>query len=95
MKKIAFILAVLVLLTGCGEAWKRTVKDLESNFGGGINRSVTVFDYQGDTLANWTGKFDVQFDTSGAGQVLFDYITEDGLRKRVVVQGGIVINEEI
>lgn len=95
MKKIAFILAVLVLLTGCGEAWKRTVKDLESNFGGGINRSVTVFDYQGDTLANWTGKFDVQFDTSGAGQVLFDYITEDGLRKRVVIQGGIVINEEI
>ena len=94
MKKIAFILVTLFLLTGCGEAWKRTVKDLESNYNGGINRSITVFDYQGDTLANWTGKFDVQIDASGAGKVLFDYVNEHGARKRVVIQGGIVINEE-
>ena len=94
MKKIAFILVILLLLTGC-ESWKRMVKDVQSDYGGGLNRTVTVFDYQGDTIQQWTGKFDVQFDTSGAGQVLFDYITEDGLRKRVVIQGGIVINEEI
>lgn len=95
MKKILIAIAAMLLLTGCGEAWKRTVKDFQSNYGGGINRSVTVFDYQGDTLANWTGKFDVQFDTSGAGQVLFDRIDENGMRKRVVIQGGIVINEEL
>ena len=69
MKKIIITIAALLLLTGCGESWHRTVKQ-------------------------WTGKFDVQFDTSGAGQVLFDRI-ENGERKRVVIQGGIVINEEI
>lgn len=95
MKKILIVLAAMLLLTGCGESWKRTVKDIQSNYGGGINRAVTVFDYQGDTLARWTGKFDVQFDTSGAGQVLFDRVNEKGERKRVVIQGGIVINEEI
>jgi len=94
MKKIAFILVTLLLLTGC-ESWKRMVKDVKSDYGGGLNRTLTVFDYQGDTLQQWTGKFDVQFDTSGAGQVLFDYVNEEGLRKRVIIRGGIVINEEI
>lgn len=94
MKKIIITIAALLLLTGCGESWHRTVKDFQSNYGGGINRTVTLLDYQGDTIKQWTGKFDVQFDTSGAGQVLFDRI-ENGERKRVVIQGGIVINEEI
>ncbi len=95
MKKLVLIILAILIFAGCGESWKRTVKDFESNYGGGINRTVTVFDYQGDTLATWTGKFDVQFDTSGAGQVLFDYVDEHGTRKRVVIQGGIVINEEL
>ena len=95
MKKIIIALAAMLLLTGCGEGWKRTVKDFQSNYGGGIYRTVTVYDYEGDTLRTWTGKFDVQFDTSGAGQVLFDRIDSTGHRKRVVVQGGIVINEEL
>jgi len=94
MKKLILIVAALLLLTGC-ESWKRTVKDFQSDYGGGLYRTVTVLDYQGDTIKQWTGKFDVQFDTSGAGQVLFDYVGSDGGRKRVVVQGGIVINEEL
>lgn len=94
MKKFILIITALLLLTGC-ESWKRTVKDFQSDYGGGLYRTVTVLDYQGDTIKQWTGKFDVQFDTSGAGQVLFDYVGSDGDRKRVVVQGGIVINEEL
>lgn len=94
MKKFILIITALLLLTGC-ESWKRTVKDFQSDYGGGLYRTVTVYDYQGDTIKQWTGKFDVQFDTSGAGQVLFDYIDHNGDRKRVVVQGGIVINEEL
>lgn len=95
MKRLLLLIATILLLTGCAcESWKRTIKDFQSDYGGGLNRTVTLLDYQGDTIKQWKGKFDVQFDTSGAGQVLFDYITEDGSRKRVVVQGGIVINEE-
>ena len=95
MKKLIFFIASMLILAGCScESWKRTVKDYQSEFNGGLNRVVTVLDYQGDTLAQWKGKFDVQFDTSGAGQVLFDYVDEFGNRKRVVIQGGIVINEE-
>jgi hypothetical protein len=95
MKKfILAIIALLFLFTGC-ESWKRMMKDVKSDYGGGLHRTVTLLDYQGDTVKQWTGKFDVQFDTSGAGQVLFDYINENSERKRVVIQGGIVINEEL
>ena len=95
MKKFILIITALLLLTASCESWQRAMKDYQSDFGGGLNRTVTVLDYQGDTIKQWTGKFDVQFDTSGAGQVLFDYISDDGSRKRVVIQGGIVINEEL
>ena len=94
MKKLIIVLAVMLLFTGC-ESWKRMVKDVKSDYGGGLNRTITVLDYQGDTIKQWTGKFDVEFDTTGAGQVLFDYVDNNGSRKRVVIQGGIVINEEL
>lgn len=68
------------------EAGKRALKTEKSNLSGGINRTVTVYDYNGNQIDSWTGTFDV---TNSEYETYFDI---DG--KRVVIHGGIVINEE-
>lgn len=68
------------------ESGQRAFKTQESNLGGGIERTVTVYSYDGDEIKSWTGKFDV---TENDQETYFDI---DG--KRVIIQGGIIINEE-
>lgn len=68
------------------ESGKRALKTEKSNLSGGINRTVTVYDYNGNQINSWTGTFDV---TNSEYETYFDI---DG--KRVVIHGGIVINEE-
>ena len=68
------------------ESGKRAIKTEKSNLSGGINRTVTVYDYNGNQIDSWTGIFDV---TNSEYETYFDI---DG--KRVVIHGGIVINEE-
>ena len=98
---IKFIIgAILVIAIGatisCSESWERTVKDIRSDYGGGLYRRVTVYDYQGDTIKSWEGKFDIQMgDSSGVPYVKFDRNDSTGRKVRVLVQGGIIINEEI
>ena len=91
-KRVTAILMLGVLaigmttMTGC-ESWNRTVKSVKSDVGGGLPRTVTLYSYNGDELDSWTGKFDVSESTN---EVFFDI---DG--KRVIIHGGIVVNEEI
>ena len=69
-----------------GESWKRGMKTMVSNMTGGLERTVTAYDYNGNILGSWTGKFDVEENDS---KTFFDI---DG--KRVIIQNAIVINEE-
>ena len=87
-KKIAVftLLATMVLsLAGCA-SWSRAWKSFGSDVAGGLNRTVTVYSYDGDVLGQWSGKFDV---SESENETFFDV---GG--KRVIIQGGIVINEE-
>lgn len=68
------------------ESGQRAFKTQQSNFEGGLNRTVTVYSYSGDEIRSWTGKFDV---TENDQETYFDI---DG--RRVIIQGGIIINEE-
>ena len=68
------------------ESGKRAKKTEKSNLHGGIERTVTVYDYNGNRIDSWTGTFDV---TNSEYETYFDI---NG--KRVVIHGGIVINEE-
>lgn len=90
MKKIIIALMILTLFmtcfTGCS-SWSREMKSFESDLGGGLYRKVTVYDYNGQEIQSWTGKFDV---SESENEVFFDV---DG--KRVIIHGGIIINEEI
>jgi hypothetical protein len=73
-------------LTGCSSC-NRMKKSFSSDMGGGLKRKVTVYDYEGKEIKSWSGKFDV---SSSETEVYFD----DSDNKRIIIHGGIVINEE-
>lgn len=88
-QKVAALIVGAVLcmgLSGC-ESCSRTNKSIASDFGGGLYRKVTLYDYEGEVLGEWEGKFDVAENDQ---ECWFDV---DG--KRVIIQGGIVVNEEL
>lgn len=90
MKKkliIAAAVTACVSITGCTASFDREVKSFSSNWNGGLNRTVTVYDYNGGKIKSWSGKFDV---SESENEVYFD--DSDG--KRVIIHGGIVVNEE-
>ena len=90
MKRYIAIIAVIAVLilacTGCA-SWQREIKSIKSDMGNGLNRTVTVYDYNGKKIDSWSGKFDV---SESENEVYFD----DANGKRVIIHGGIVINEE-
>lgn len=95
IKIVVIVVIIAVLLAGCcagckvylnSESWERYSKTLDSNYGGGLNRTVTAYDYNGNVLGQWTGTFDVSESES---ETYFDI---DG--KRVIIQNAIIINEE-
>lgn len=69
------------------ESAKRFWKSWESNWEGGIERTVTAYSYTGEQLGSWSGRFDLE---EHEDRVVFD--DEDG--NRVIIRGGIVIAEE-
>ena len=89
MKRIVAGTLTFVLLVGslCGCAgFQRSMKTIGSDITGGLDRTVTVYSYDGEKLGEWSGKFDV---SSSEQETFFDV---NG--KRVILQGGIIINEE-
>lgn len=90
MKKLVVLSAVCaaLLFTGC-ESCSREMKSLRSDVNGGLNRTIFVYDYSGKLIKSWTGKFDVA-ENPNKNQVYFD----DQNGKRVIIDGGIIINEE-
>ena len=84
---IAFILVVFIGVMASRASLKRWVKSLGSEFNDGIERTVTVYDYNGNTIRSWEGRFDV---IQGETGIMFD--GPNG--RRVIISGGIVINEE-
>lgn len=99
-KKIRFALkivaAVVMVIVVCGGAFacsqtagcQRSLKSIDSDFNGGLERKVTVYSYEGEKLAEYQGKFDV---SASETRVFFDM--ENG--KRVIIYNAIIINEEI
>lgn len=89
-RSLLAITALLALtLTGCTESFQREMKTTVSEFTGGLSRSAKVYSSDGDLIAQYEGKFDVQSSEFG-NKVLFDV---DG--KRVIIYNAIVIVEEL
>lgn len=88
LKRAVLITIILVsgLLGGCS-SWSRMGKSISSDMKGGLNRTVTLYDYNGGEIRHWSGKFDV---SESENEVYFD----DQNGKRIIIHGGIIVNEE-
>lgn len=75
---------------GNTEGGKRALKSQESNLSGGITREVKVYDVEGDVIATYKGKFDIEYDND---RILFD--DEKGNRHIIYYPTGNVIIDEI
>lgn len=89
MKKLVLVALALLTLSSCTESTQRNLKSIKSNWTGGLNRKVEVYDYNGGLIKSWEGRFDVR--ETDQNSVYFD----DADGKRVIISGGIIINEEI
>ena len=85
---VVSVLAIVALCVAFSQtaSCSRWVKTQQSNFAGGMERTVTVYDYSGDVIAEYEGLIDIEYRD---GRVLFDM---DGRRTNIV--GGIVIVQE-
>ena len=75
---------------GNTEEGKRAIKTQESNLGGGITREVKVYDVEGDIIATYKGRFDIEYDND---RILFD--DENGNRHIIYYPTGNVIVDEV
>lgn len=90
-KSVTAVLAIVGVVALCGlygcASCSRSMKSLNSDVNGGIERTVTLYDYNGKEIKSWHGKFDIE---SNDQEIFFD----DEQGKRVIIQGGIVMSEE-
>lgn len=74
MKKkiIALVMVVMLALgmTGCA-SWNRMVTDVKSDFAGGMQRTIKVYTANGDLLAEYEGKIDIE--SNDGGYIKFDF----------------------
>lgn len=79
---------ILLALHFNTESGKRAIKSINSDMKGGIERTVEVYDQQGNLIKKYTGKFDVETNEYG-NKVLFDL---NG--KRTIIYNATVIVQE-
>lgn len=72
------------------ERGKRAMKSQDANLNGGITRQVLVYDMNGDLIAEYTGKFDVDYSDE---RIMFD--DENGQRHIIYFKSGTVVVDEI
>lgn len=84
---VALLVGLTLYLTQTASG-ARDVKSALSDVSGGLDRTVKVYDYDGDLLEEYRGRIDIR-STDVAGRVLFDL---NG--KRITIDGGIIITEE-
>ena len=72
------------------ESVRRARKDQQSNLNGGIERTVSVYDINGDLIEQYTGRFDIETDRES--YILFD--DEAGKRHMIYYTTGTVIIDE-
>lgn len=98
----SLILSMILTIVICGGVWwygantesgRRSLKDQQSNFGHGIDRIVTIYDFQGKVIKQYSGKFDVETgDDRKAKYILFD--DEAGKRHMIYYTTGTIIIDE-
>jgi len=87
--KYGLLALTVVFFAGCTESMQREIKNMKSEYAGGLSRTAKVYSGSGELIAQYEGKFDVQSSEYG-NKVLFDI---DG--RRVILYNATVIVEEM
>ena len=82
---IILVVICIALMSSCGSC-KRARKNIESNINAGVERTATLYDYNGKAIKKWEGKIDMS-----SSQVETYLLVGD---KRVIIHGGIMLVEE-
>lgn len=61
---------MILLLTGCA-TWDRAVQDMKSDLNNGVQRTIRVYTANGDLMAEYNGKIDLE--ANSGGYVKFDF----------------------
>lgn len=92
-----FTLIVTVALCGLfiwyrsnSASGQRALKDQKSNLSGGIERTVSVYDINGELIEQYSGRFDIETDRES--YILFD--DEQGKRHIIYYTTGTIIVDE-
>lgn len=86
---LAMIIAAVVIgcgvlagCTGCA-TWQRSCKTMQSEFAGGLNRTVNVYSYDGTLIATYTGRIDIEenehkvlFELNGKRYIYYNALVE-------------------
>ena len=75
------------------ESGKRAIKDQKSEFGGGIDRVLTVYDMNGNVIKCYKGRFDVKA-TSDDTNSYIKFDDENGKRHLIYYTTGTIIVDE-
>lgn len=94
MKKVILYATLMILfLTACNaQEQARSKKDHESAKNG-LSRTLKVYSQGGEVLETYTGKFDIDPDTTGQ-KIKFDIPKGDGTTKRIIIYNALAICEE-
>lgn len=68
-------------------SFQRGIKTFRSNYSGGLNRTITVYDNYGNEIKQYQTKTDIE---NNENKILFD--TAEG--KRIIIYNAIVVAEE-
>lgn len=85
----AILLGFMLWYFGSTETGKRAMKSQESEFNGGIEQTVKVYDVKGDIIAEYEGKFDID---SNENRIIFD--DENGKRHIIYYKTATVVIDE-
>ncbi len=86
----AIICGIYIWYRSNSESGRRALRDQESNLNGGIERTVSVYDINGNLIKEYSGKFDVETDRES--YILFD--DENGDRHMIYYTTGTIIIDE-
>lgn len=65
----SLVLVMSIMCVGCA-SWNRAVVDMKSDIGGGLYRIINVYTADGELMATYSGKIDLEM--SEGGYVKFD-----------------------
>ena len=66
---ISVMIVIVMMFAGCASC-ERDFKSCNSDVNGGLNRVVNVYSYDGQLIATYEGKIDI--DNNSNGSIMFD-----------------------